>query len=105
MAAKAISIEIGYSLTRVCEVDYKTKSHKIYKSFAIPTNEGMINDGVLTVSPAFVENLKNALSVNRMKAKQVVFTITSSRIASREVVIPFVKENRIVDVEIGRAHV
>lgn len=98
MAAKAISIEIGYSLTRVCEVDYKTKSHKIYKSFAIPTNEGMINNGVLTVSPAFVENLKNALSVNRMKAKQVVFTITSSRIASREVVIPFVKENRIVDV-------
>ena len=51
MAARAISIEIGYSLTRVCEVDYNTKSHKIYKSFTIPTNEGMINDGVLTISP------------------------------------------------------
>lgn len=98
MAAKAISIEIGYLLTRVCEVDYKTKSHKIYKSFTIPTHEGMINDGVLTISPEFVENLKSALSANRIKAKQVVFTITSSRIASREVVIPFVKENRIADV-------
>ncbi len=98
MAARAISIEIGYSLTRVCEVDYKTKSHKIYKSFTIPTNEGMINDGVLTISPEYVENLKSALSANRVKAKQVVFTITSSRIASREVVIPFVKENRIADV-------
>lgn len=98
MAAKAISIEIGYLLTRVCEVDYKTKSHKIYKSFTIPTHEGMINDGVLTISPEFVENLKSALAANRIKAKQVVFTITSSRIASREVVIPFVKENRIADV-------
>lgn len=98
MAAKAISIEIGYLLTRVCEVDYKTKSHKIYKSFTIPTHEGMINDGVLTISPEFVENLKSALAANRIKSKQVVFTITSSRIASREVVIPFVKENRIADV-------
>ncbi len=98
MAARAISIEIGYSLTRVCEVDYKSKAHKIYKSFTIPTNEGMINDGVLTISPEYVENLKSALSANRIKAKQVVFTITSSRIASREVVIPFVKENRIADV-------
>lgn len=98
MAAKAISIEIGYLLTRVCEVDYKTKSHKIYKSFTIPTHEGMINDGVLTITPEFVENLKGALAANRIKSKQVVFTITSSRIASREVVIPFVKENRIADV-------
>lgn len=98
MAAKAISIEIGYLLTRVCEVDYKTKAHKIYKSFTIPTNEGMINDGVLTISPEYVESLKSALSANRIKAKQVVFTITSSRIASREVVIPLVKENRIADV-------
>lgn len=98
MAARAISIEIGYSLTRVCEVDYKSKSHKVYKSFTIPTNEGMINDGVLTISPEYVESLKSALSANRIKAKQAVFTITSSRIASREVVIPFVKENRIMDV-------
>lgn len=98
MAGKAISIEIGYSLTRVCEVDYKAKTHKVYRYFMIPTPNGVINDGILTLSPEYVDSLKSALAGSKMKSKQVVFTITSGRIASREVTIPFVKENRIADV-------
>lgn len=98
MAAKAISIEIGYSLTRVCEVDYKAKTHKVYRSFTIPTTEGVINDGVLMATPEYVAALGSALSERKIKTKQVVFSITSGRIASREVTIPFVKENRIADV-------
>ena len=98
MAAKAISIDIGYSLTRVCEVDYKAKTHKVYRSFTIPTVEGVINDGVLMPTPEYIEALTNALAERKIKAKQVVFTITSGRIASREVTIPYVKENRIADV-------
>ncbi|MCM1121036.1 MAG: pilus assembly protein PilM [Eubacterium sp.] len=98
MAAKAISIEIGYSLTRVCEVDYKAKTHRVYRSFTIPTAEGVVNDGVLMASPEYIETLKSAISERKIKTKQVVFSITSGRIASREVTIPFVKENRIADV-------
>ena len=98
MAAKAISIEIGYSLTRVCEVDYKAKTHKVYRSFTIPTTEGVINDGVLMASPEYIEALSSAIAERKIKTKQVVFSITSGRIASREVTIPFVKENRIADV-------
>lgn len=95
---KAVAIEIGYSLTKICEVDYKTKAHKIYKSFTVPNGAEVINDGALMVSPEYVENLQRALAANHVKTKQVVFTITSSRIASREVTIPYVKENRIADV-------
>lgn len=98
MAGKVISIEIGYSLTRVCEVDYKAKTHRVYKSFTIPTAEGAINDGALMITPEYADALKKALTENKMKSKQVMFTITSAKIASREVVIPFVKENRIADV-------
>ena len=98
MAGKVISIEIGYSLTRVCETDYKAKIHRIYKNFSIPTPEGVINDGALMITPEYVESMKAALTENKVKSKQVVFTITSAKIASREVVIPFVKDNRIADV-------
>lgn len=98
MAAKAIAIEIGYSLTKVCEVDYKAKTHKIYKSFTVSNGAEVVNDGALMVSPEYVGKLRSALAANHVKAKQVVFTLTSSRIASREVTIPFVKENRIADV-------
>ena len=98
MAGKVISIEIGYSLTRVCEVDYKKKSHKVYAHFTIPTPEGVINDGMLTLSEEYISALRDAITSNKMKAKQVIFALTSTKIASREVLIPFVKENRIMDV-------
>lgn len=98
MAGKAISIEIGYSLTRVCEVDYKAKTHRVYRRFTIPTPAGVINDGVLMTTPEYIVDLKNAIIQNKMKAKQVVFTITSGKIPSREALIPLVKENRIPDV-------
>lgn len=103
MAGKAISIEIGYSLTRVCEVDYKAKTHRVYRRFTIPTPAGVINDGVLTATPEYIEQLRSALADSKMKAKQVVFTITSGRINSREVMIPLVKDNRIADVVAANA--
>lgn len=98
MAAKVISIEIGYSLTKVCEVDYKAKTHKVYRFFTIPTAEGIINDGILHATPEYVAALSAELAKRKIKTKQVIFSITSGRIASREVTIPFVKENRIADV-------
>lgn len=98
MAGKAISIEIGYSVTRLCEVDYKAKSHRVYRRVTISTPPGVINDGVLRATPEFTEAIKKAITESKMSAKQVVFTITSGRIASREAMIPFVKENRISDV-------
>lgn len=98
MAGRVISIEIGYSLTRVCEVDYKSKSNKVYNSFTVPTLDGVLNDGVLQLQPHYVEGLRKALQENKVKAKQVIFSVSSAKIASREVVIPFVKEKLIADV-------
>lgn len=103
MAGKVISIEIGYSLTRVCEVDYKAKSHRVYRRFTMPTPEGVINDGMLKASPEFIEAFKKELAGSKMTAKQVMFTIASGKIASREVMVPLVKENRIADVVVANA--
>jgi type IV pilus assembly protein PilN len=98
MAGRVISIEIGYALTRVCETDYRSKSHHIYNSFTLPTEEGIQKDGVLSVTPAYVETLRQCLSEKGIRTKRVVFTINSTKIAGREVLIPYVKENRIADV-------
>lgn len=98
MAGKVLSIEIGHSLTRVCEVDFKAKTPKVYKSFSVPTLVGVMNDGVLQPDLHYVEGLRGGLREYGIKTKQVVFSITSSKIATREVVIPYVKENKIADV-------
>lgn len=103
MAAKVISIEIGYSVTRLCEVDYKSKTHRVYRRATIFTPDGVINDGVLSPTQEYVDAIKSAITENKMTAKQVMFTIASGRIASREVLVPFVKENRLADVVTANA--
>lgn len=93
--AKVLSIEVGYSLTKVCEVDFKTKNPKVYSSFTIKTPESIMEDGLIRVPDELAEKIKLALEENGIKTKQVVYTVTSSKIASREAVLPFVKENKL----------
>lgn len=103
MAGKVISVEIGYSFTRVCEVDYKAKSHRVYRRFTMPTPEGVINDGMLKATPEYIDAFKKELAGSKMTAKQIMFTIASGKIASREVMVPLVKENRLADVVVANA--
>ncbi len=98
MAGRVLSIEIGYLLTKVCEVDFKSKTPKVYKSFTIPTLQGVMNDGVVDPDSHYLESLRGGIREFGIKAKQVVFSIASTKIATREVMIPFVKENRIGDI-------
>ena len=98
MAGKIISIEIGSILTKICEMEQKEKNPKIYQSFIVETPEGILEDGILNFQDAFVQKIKDVLEERKIKGKQVIFTVASTKIASREVFIPFVKENRIVSI-------
>lgn len=89
--AKILGIEIGSSITRICEMDYKVKNPKLYKYVTIPTPSGMVDDGFLQENIEFSLKLKRILSDNKISTKQAVFTISSSKIVTREVNIPAVK--------------
>lgn len=95
MASKVLSIEIGVNTTRLCLVDYRVKTPKVYKYARLATPEGTIRDGELAPTPEFVTAVKHTIASNRMKCKQAIFTIASSKIAAREVSIPIVKEKKI----------
>lgn len=92
---KILGIEIGNSRIRICEEDYKTKNPKVYNTISLQTPQGVVNDGVLDVNEELVSVIKSALAENKIKTKQIIFTLNSTKIASREIVIPFVKENKI----------
>lgn len=90
--SKVLSIEVGTSLTRICEMDYRSKSPKVYNSLSIPNPEGLVEDGFISENSDFVSTLKFALAENKIKTKQVIFSVTSSRIITREAVLPAMKE-------------
>ena len=95
--AKVLSIEIGSTLTEIVEMDYKVRNPKVYKSLMISTPEGVLDEGMLYGYEHFADALKKMIKSKGFKAKKAIFSISSNRIASREVEIPYLKENQIRD--------
>ena len=95
MNNRVLSIEISNSFTKICEIDYKVKKPKVYKVLTVETPEGVVVDGMLQPTQEYADHLVNALDTNGIHTKRVIFTISSTRVASREVQIPNVKANKI----------
>lgn len=94
--AKVLSIEISNSLIRMVEMDYKKKNPRVDRHAVVPTPPGAIKDGYLQGSTALRDVIKSALNEYKMKStKDVIFTIASSKIVTREVILPPVKPNMI----------
>ncbi|HHV12648.1 MAG TPA: pilus assembly protein PilM [Clostridiales bacterium] len=95
MTKRILSIDIGISKTRVCEIDYGKKVPCVYKCITFDTPENAMEDGYIRDKQALAAVLQRNLVEAGMRRTEVVFTVSSTKIASREVVIPLVKDNRI----------
>lgn len=101
--AKVLSIEVGATLTEIVEMDYKVRNPKVYKSLMISTPEGVLDEGMLFGFEHFADALKKMLKLKGFKAKKSIFSVSSNRIASREVEIPHLKDNQIRDYVLANA--
>ncbi|MBO4615900.1 MAG: pilus assembly protein PilM [Lachnospiraceae bacterium] len=95
--SKVLSIEVGNSLTKIVEMDYKSKNPKVYKCINIPTPDEVFDDGYISDSKEYAGTLRQALADNKIKTRQAVCTITCSKIANREIMLPNVKLNQVDD--------
>lgn len=91
--AKVVSIEVGYSFIKLCEMDYKAKTPRVYRFAMVPTPLNVIEDGYLKESAGLRTAIKEALYRNKIKTKRAIFTVASSKIINREVTLPPVKPN------------
>ena len=98
MFNKVLSIDVGLHRTRICEVDYLRKNPHVYKGISFPTPENTFEDGYIRDKVTFSAQMKEKILQAGMKSKRVIFTISSSKIANREVIIPDVNEKRIQDI-------
>ncbi len=93
---KVLGIELDNGVTRVVEMDFKSKSPKIYHAFTVPTPLDLISeDGLVQENEDFRQVFKESLSRVGIVADRAVFSISSSRIINREILIPMVKESKI----------
>lgn len=96
MAKHVLSIEIGQQVTKVVEVDYKKKNPHVYRATTFGTPEDVIEDGVIRDKEVLAVAMREELrAADMLGVKDVIFSIASSRIATREVDFSNVQESKL----------
>lgn len=98
MFNRVVSIELGVYKSRICEADYHKRLTRVYRCISFDTPKNAVEDGYIRDRDAIAEALKEKLKEAKIKNKRLIFTIASTKIACREAVIPFVRDNRIQDI-------
>lgn len=102
MAKRVLSIVIGNECTKVCEVSYKrnyrNKGIRVYRSISFDNPANSIEDGYIMDPELFGGELRKQLKAGKFKSDKVIFSIASSKIANREIILPPTRERRIMDI-------
>ena len=92
MANKVLSIYVGTDAIRIAEMQKNGNKAVILTNAAeIATPNNSVNDGYLVDITAISEAIRTAIFGRGFTAKEVIFTITSKKIASKDVEVPYVK--------------
>ena len=94
--SKVLTIDITNESITIVEVTPSNKKQStIHNAIIFETPEDAYEDGVIRDKERIAEAIKSQLSANGITIKNAIFVLTSTKIVNREVLVPFVKENKI----------
>lgn len=92
MAKKVVSIEISESKTKAAVLSMGKKKQTVRKAIVFDTPKNAMEDGYIRDYTLFAEQLLMKLREAQIKAKDIVFTFSSNKVISREVIVTATKE-------------
>ena len=92
---KVLSIEVTDVVTRVAEVDYGKKDPVVHKAIVFATPEKTVSDGVIEGVETFAKEFQR--QIHGFGTKNVVFSLATNKVISREVTLPDMKNDQIAD--------
>lgn len=104
MAKKVIVVRVGSKTIRIVHMDNTPVNPTVYGCVRVPTPEGAVVDGEVKNIMDVSRRIRQACQEKGIATRDVIFSLTSSKIANRETTIPFVKDNKIqgiVDAKVG----
>lgn len=98
MKKNVLCIETGSWWTKVCLVEYSKKVPRVHEAFYIRTPENAIEDGYIRDKESLAEVIKEELVKRGITEKFVNFSVNSSKVITREIVIPKVNDSKIAGI-------
>ncbi len=95
MASKTLTIEIGNEFIKVCEAQVNKNNVMVHHAISVQTPQDTVEDGFVKDITQVSEAIGRALTQEQITAKEVTFVLNSSRVATKEVIIPYVKMDKV----------
>jgi len=95
---KLLSVDIGNERIKIAYLARKGRKTHLLKAIIVPTPSNCVKDGILSDLEDLAGAIKEALSLEKVKEKNVVFSISSSKIITREVELPYLKPSKLKNV-------
>jgi len=98
MAKTVVSIEIGLTQTRMLEIDMGKKTQSVKKAVIFDTPENTIEDGYIRETSEFAGRMSMQMQTADIKSRDIIFTVSSNKVISREVTVTALKEKMLKNV-------
>lgn len=95
MAKKVVVIRVGSKTTHIVHMENAPSNPTIYGCVRIPTPENAFDDGMIVDMVEVARRIRKACQEKGIRTKDAIFTLASSKIASRETTIPVVNKTKI----------
>ena len=93
---KVLTIDITNESITITEVTAsEKKTSTVHNAIIFESPEDAYEDGFIRDKERIAEAIKSQLAANGITNKNAIFVLTSTKIVNREVLVPFVKENKI----------
>lgn len=101
---RILSVYVENEGMRVCELNKSSNAVTVKNAFEVPLTTGTVEDGMIQDVEGAAKALYAALKNNRIKRGKIAFVISSKRIANKEIVLPYMKNQKKIE-EIINANV
>ncbi|RKD27897.1 type IV pilus assembly protein PilM [Caminicella sporogenes DSM 14501] len=88
---KVISLDIGSYSTKIVVGKFQNKVVYIEKAFSFETPSGTYEDGIILDTDSIKNVIDNYIKKEKVKVKNMVCTVGSTSLITRELILPFVK--------------
>lgn len=99
MASKTkLTIEVGNEFIKIVDADIaKKKTVTVHHAMSVQTPDGAVEDGMIRDLNAVADTIKTAMAEEGMNNDSLTFVLSSSRVATKEVILPLIKKDKIQD--------
>ena len=95
--ATVLTVSLGNKSMQFAEVSTSRSGVIVKRLVEREIPEGLMDDGTILDKEAVAKFLSTVLNESNIKTKKVIFTIPSGKVMSREIILPAMKDERILE--------